>query len=405
MTAIERDPGRCPVLHRDFSEPLEAGSYWSLADELREAGPVFFNSFAQGYWIFTRHEQVRDIYRHPELFSSESITPWEPNPLYRFVPTQVDQPDHIKYRRLVNPWFAPPAIEQAGPMVSAICRRMVEDVAPRGGCDFATEFGLRYPTEVFLAMIGVDTADADRFVQWIEDFFAGFGGDVAGLLKMGEALDAIRQYWVDALAQRRGDARPREGDLASYLLHCSIDDRPLTDTEMLDMLTVLVLAGLDTTRASLGYLFRHLATNPEHRRRLIAKSELVPAAVEEALRLYTIIFGDGRKVTRDIEFHGVSLKRGDMVYGLVSGANRDPRQYDRPHEFVLGRERNNHLTFASGPHKCLGLHLARREMQVAVQEWLRVIPDFRIASDGPLRERGGGAMMTLLNLPLAWDAP
>jgi cytochrome P450 len=281
---------------------------------------------------------------------------------------------------------------------------MVEDVAPSGACDFATEFGLRYPTEVFLAMIGVDAADADRFVVWIEDFFAGFGGDSAGLAAMGAALDSIREYWVDALAQRRGEAEPRPGDLASHLLHSTIDGRPLNDAELLDMLTVLVLAGLDTTRASLGYLFRHLALHPEHRRRLIAEPELIPSAVEEALRLYTIIFGDGRKVTRDIEFHGVSLRRGDMVYGLVSGANRDPRQYDRPREFVIDRERNNHLTFASGPHKCLGLHLARREMQVAVEEWLRLIPDFTIAADGPLTERGGGAMMTLLSLPLAWDA-
>ncbi len=117
---------------------------------------------------------------------------------------------------------------------------------------------------------------------------------------------------------------PAQGDLASYLLHASFDDRPLTDTEILDMLTVLVLAGLDTTRAELGYMFRHLATHPEHRQALIDDPQLIPSAVEEVLRYYTIIFGDGRKVTRDLEFHGVQLKRGDMVYGLVSAANRDP---------------------------------------------------------------------------------
>ena len=109
-------------------------------------------------------------------------------------------------------------------------------------------------------------------------------------------------------------------------------------------------------------------------------------------------------MTRDAEFYGCPLKKGDMVYGLVSGANRDPRAYDRADEFVIDRKRNNHLGFASGPHRCLGAHLARREMQVAVEEWLRVIPDFRIDTDETLMERGGGAMMTLLSLPLAWDA-
>jgi cytochrome P450 len=278
-------------------------------------------------------------------------------------------------------------------------------VAPAGGCDFVTGFALRFPTEAFLSMAGIDPADADLFVPWVEDFFGGFSGDPAGLEPMAKALDGIRNYWVAALDERRGEPGPRAGDLASHLLHSSFDDRPLTDAELLDMLTVLVLAGLDTTRATLGYLFRHLAEQPEHRRQLIEHPELVPSAVEEALRFYTIIFGDGRKVTRDTEFHGVQLKKGDMVYALVSGANRDPRAYEQADEFVIDRKRNNHMGFANGPHRCLGMHLARRELQLAVREWLSVIPDFRIASGEPLTERGGGAMMTLTSLPLVWEVP
>ncbi len=393
----------CPVVHMDFSAPREACGYLRLADELRESGPLFFNDAAQGYWIFTRHEQVRDIYRHPEIFSSESITPWEPEPVYRFVPTQVDAPDHIKYRRIVNPWFGPRAIEAAEDTVREICRRHVAEVAAEGSADFVSGFALRYPTEVFLAMIGVDGSETDRFVRWVEDFFGGFGGDPAGLAPMAKALDEIREYWVVALDERRGEPAPRPGDLPSHLLHATFDERPLTDAEMLDMLTVLVLAGLDTTQGTLGYLFRHLAEHPEHRQRLIDEPALIPAAVEEVLRYYTIIFGDGRKVAQDTSFHGAELKKGQMVYGLVAGANRDPREYDRADEFVIDRERNNHLGFASGPHKCLGLHLARRELQVAVEEWLKVVPDFRIATDEPLMERGGGAMTALLSLPLAWD--
>jgi cytochrome P450 len=364
---------------------------------------VFFNTFAQGYWVFTRHDAVRDIYKTPELFSSESITPWQPDPIYRFVPTQIDAPDHIKYRRIVNPWFSPRAVDAAEDRMRALCRRLVEDVAPAGSCEFATGFALRFPTEAFLSMAGVDPADADLFVPWVEDFFGGFSGDPAGLEPMAKALEGIREYWVAALAERRGEASPREGDLASHLLHSSFDDRPLTDAELLDMLTVLVLAGLDTTRGQLGYLFHHLALTPEHRKQLVAEPALVPSAIEESLRLHTIIFGDGRKVTEDTEFHGCPLKKGDMVYGLVAGANRDPRVFDRADEFVLDRSGNHHFGFAGGPHRCLGAHLARREMQIAAAEWLEVIPDFRIASDEPLFERGGGAMNAPLTLPLAWD--
>ena len=399
-----RVTGGCPVMHEDFSPRRAAGTHWEWADELREGSPVYFNTFAQGYWIFTRHDAVRDIYKTPEIFSSESFTPWEPEPIYRFVPTQIDPPDHIKYRRILNPWFAPRAIDAAEPMMRELCRRLVETTAQAGRCNFVNEFALRYPTEAFLAVIGVDPSNADQFVRWVEDFFAGFGGDATKLAPMTKALQDIREYWVKALAERRGEAEPREGDLACYLLHATFDERPLSDTEMLDMLTVLVLAGLDTTRAELGYMFRHLATHPEHRRALIEDPELIPSAVEEVLRYYTIIFGDGRKVTRDLEFHGVQLKRGEMVYGLVSAANRDPAAYEQADEFVPGRKRNNHMGFASGPHRCLGQHLARREMQIAVEEWLRVIPEFQITGgEEQLVERGGGSMMTLLDLPLEWD--
>jgi cytochrome P450 len=396
---------RCPVFHQDFSEPKPLGSYWALADRLREQGPLYFNSFAQGYWIFTRYEAVKDIYKNPEIFSSESITPWDPEPIYRFVPTQIDPPKHIKYRRILNPWFSPRQMDAAEPMIRGICRRLVEETAPAGRCNFVKEFALRYPTEAFLGVIGVDLDHADRFLVWVEDFFRGFGGDVDSQQAMAGALQGIRQYWVDALAERRNDPAPREGDIASYLLNATYDDdRPLTDEERLDMLTVLVLAGLDTTRAQLGYMFRHLAMHPEDRRRLIDEPELIPSAVEEVLRFYTMIFGDGRKVTRDLEFHGAELKKGDMVYGLVSAANRDPRVYERANEYVIDRKKNHHFGFASGPHRCLGLHLARREMQVAVEEWLRVIPDFWLATDSVIMERGGGAMTAPLNMPLEWEA-
>jgi cytochrome P450 len=401
--AASRNLGGCPVMHEDFSRFREAGFHWQWADELREGSPLYFNSYAQGYWIFTRHDAVRDMYRNADIFSSESITPWDPEPIYRFIPTQIDEPEHIGYRRVVNEWFSPRAVDRGDPAIRAICQALVAQVAPSGHCDFVSEFALRYPTEAFLSFIGLDTCDAGQFVRWVEDFFRGFSGDPAGLGPMAAALEGIREYWIAALDERRWEPGPRAGDLASHLMHSRLGDRPLAGAEILDMLTVLVLAGLDTTRAQLGYLFRHLAANPADRAALIANPGLIPSAVEEALRFYTIIFGDGRKVTRDVEFHGASLKQGDMVYGLVSGANRDPRAYERAGEFLVDRKHNRHFGFAGGPHRCLGAHLARREMQIGLEEWLRVIPDFRVATEEELAERGGGSMMTLMKLPLAWQ--
>ena len=304
--------------------------------------------------MFTRHEQVRDIYQHPEIFSSESITPWEPEPVYRFVPTQIDPPEHVKYRQILNPWFAPGAVNKVEPTAREICRRLVAEIAPQGECDFVSAFALRYPTEVFLAMIGLPGSDAEQMVSWVDDFFWGFGGDPEGQEAMVAGLTAIRGYWEAPIGERRGEPEPRPGDLASHLLHATIDDAPLEETVVLDMLQVLVLAGLDTTRGQLGYLFKYLADNPTDRRRLVDEPALVPAAVEESLRLHTIIFGDGRKVTTDTEFHGCPLRKGDMVYALVASANRDPRVYERAGEYVIDRKGSPHLGFAGGPHRCLG---------------------------------------------------
>jgi cytochrome P450 len=403
MAGIAERAAGCPVVHLDFSEPKEFGCHWKQAAELREAGAAYFNEFAQGYWIFTRHDAVQSIYKETDIFSSESITPWEPDPIYRFVPTQVDPPEHIKYRRILNPWFSAAAMAERAPQMKEICTRLVAELAPRGACDFVSDFALRYPTEVFLDVVGVPQERADDFVSWVDEFFTGFGGAEDGKQAMADSVASIRGYWEEALKERRGEAEPRPGDLASYLMHATYEDRPLTETELLDILLVLVLAGLDTTRGELGFMFRHLAEHPEHRRALIEDPSLIPTAVEEIARFYPIIFGEGRKVARDVEFHGVQLKKGDMVYGLVSGANRDPRVYERPEEFVIDRKRSPHLGFATGPHQCLGIHLARRELRTVLEVWLAQIPDFRIATEEPLKERGGGNMLALFSLPLEWE--
>src|SRR3954454_3358698 len=136
--AVERELGGCPVMHRDFSRTEAAGCHWQQADELRESSPLYFNTFAQGYWVFTRYDAVRDMYKNPDVFSSESITPWEPEPVYRFVPTQIDPPEHSKYRQLISRWFAPNAVNRITPQAHEIGRRLVAELAPKGGCDFVS---------------------------------------------------------------------------------------------------------------------------------------------------------------------------------------------------------------------------------------------------------------------------
>jgi cytochrome P450 len=397
---VDREVG-CPVFHQDFSEEQPLGCHWALADRLREQGPLYFNTYAQGYWIFTRHDAVKEIYKNPDIFSSESITPWQPEPIYRFVPTQIDPPKHIKYRRILNPWFSPRRMDEAEPMVRSICRRLVEQTAPQGGCNFVKEFALRYPTEVFLAVIGIDLSHADRFLVWVEDFFRGFGGDPEGQAAMADALQGIRQYWVDAIAERRRDPAPREGDIASYLLNAEFDgERPLTDDELLDILTVLVLAGLDTTRSQLGYMFRHLAMHPEDRRRLIDEPELVPSAVEEVLRFYSPVTM-AREVVADVEFAGCPMHVGDKVLLTFPAGNRDPAVFDAPDEFQIDRAHNRHFAFGAGIHRCLGSNLARMELRVALETFLARIPTFTI-DDADDPHWSGGQVRGPRHVALRW---
>src|ERR1700760_4986992 len=183
----------CPVMHHDFSKTREMGAYWELANELRESCPHFYNKYSDGgYWVFTRHDAVNDIYKTPEIFSSASITPWEPDPIYRFVPTQVDAPDHIKYRRILNPWFSPKAMEAAAPMMRELCRSFIAPLVAKGGGDFIEDFALLYPTAAFLSVIGVPVSYTEQFAEWVDMFFSGFGGDPAGAENMATALAEMR---------------------------------------------------------------------------------------------------------------------------------------------------------------------------------------------------------------------
>ena len=184
----------------------------TLANELRESCPHFYNKYSGGgYWVFTRHEAVKDIYKTPEIFSSESITPWEPNPIYRFVPTQVDAPDHIKYRRILNPWFSPKAMEAAAPMMRELCRSFIEPLVAKGRCDFIEDFALLYPTAAFLNVIGVPVSYTEQFAEWVDMFFGGFGGDPEGAENMGKALSEMRVFWSRAARRPAGQVRSRRG--------------------------------------------------------------------------------------------------------------------------------------------------------------------------------------------------
>jgi cytochrome P450 len=277
---------------------------------------------------------------------------------------------------------------------------MIGAIAPRGRCDLAGELAIELPTEVFLAHLGLPTEDGSRLLPLVEAMFRGFfGGDPA---ELADTVDTIKAYFRRHLDDRRRTPRDPDRDFLTYLLAAEVGGVPLAPEDAVTLAFTIMLAGLDTTRSALGFVFHHLGRHPEHRRWLVATPAAIPVAVEELVRLYSLLLQAGRLVVRDVDFHGCPLRAGDIVWLGLASANRDPREFERPAEFVPDRTVNRHLAFGAGPHRCLGSHLARVELVVVLEEWLARIPEFEPdeAAGGEPRERGGQLM--LRSVPLRW---
>ena len=399
-TVRERAEGRCPVIAVDYTATRPAFWHFEHLDALREEAPFAVDTVPRPFWMFNRYDQVREALQNPDVFTNDVLSALsDPETQTRLLPQTLSGLEHVRYRQILNPWFSPSSVARIEPFARQRCREMVVDLAPRGACDLAVDFAMVYPTEVFLAMLGLPTEDGARLLPLVEGMFRGFfGGDPDA---MAVVLAEIEDYYESIVADREATPRDVREDFVSWLLQAKVGDVPLPRRDVVTVCLTIMAAGLDTTRSALGYIFHHLATHADHRQRLLDDPSLIPEAVEELLRLYGLLIQDGRYVAEDIEFHGCPLKKGDVIWLGLAAASRDPRRFDRPDEFVLGRDFTKHLGFGAGAHRCLGSHLARAELVIVLEEWLAQIPHFELAATGPLTERGGQLM--LLSVPLRWE--
>lgn len=392
--------GGCPVVNFDFNQPLPIHSYHEELDRIRALAPIVWNTYGGGFWMLLDDETVRDAFHDHEVFSSEATIPTVPEPDWHWIPTMENPPKHKLYRRVLNAPFSPRAIRDREDRIREHAIDFIEPLVAQGRVNFVEAFAKEYPTKVFLEILGLPHEDSAMFVAWVETVFGGLGaedGDAA--TAMADAQAGIRNYFVDLLADRR--ASPRDEDFFTDLSRASIGDVPITDEEFLNICGVLVLAGLDTVKSQLGYMMLHLAENPDDRQRIVDEPELIPVAVEEMVRVYSIVM-DGRKIVQDTEFHGCPMKAGEMAMLTVPSATRDETKYADPSKVDFNRtDATGHLAFAAGPHKCLGTHLARREMNIALEEWHKRIPHYRAVDVEELRETG--PQLGLEDLWLEWD--
>jgi cytochrome P450 len=358
---------------------------------------VFFSLSQGGYWVLTRAEDIRDAFQQPEIFSSREFS--IPTAAYprSLRPLALDPPDHGKYRQPLAPLFSPPAVARREPELRAICRRLVDAFADTGACDLQTTLARPFPTTVFVSMMGLPLSEARTFEEWNHVMLHAYDDPPA----RQAAAKSILGYLDEFVRHRMAEGPEAAEDILSVLLRADVDGRPLDHDELVDYAFMLFMAGLDTVTAVLGFTFHCLATRPDLRRRLVSEPAVVPGAVEELLRAHAIV-NTARVVAQDVTFAGVDMKAGDRVLLATALASRDPREFAGAADIDLERAANRHLAFGAGPHRCLGSHLARLEVRIAIEELHARVPDYRLAAGASVVAHGGG-VLGIDALPIEWD--
>ena len=375
-----------------FDEPRPAGTTHPMLDELRERCPAFHSS-ARDFWVLTRHADIVAAYQDAGAHSSRAISVIDPSPAYRWIPVMLDPPEHTTWRRLLRPFFTPARANAMEDGIRRRCAELVDGLAARGSCDFVADFARRFPTTVFLEFMGLPVDRLDEFLEW-EYTILHPPPDGTG---RAETMGKVAACFQELIALRRAD--PRD-DLVSAATAFELDGRPVTDGELLQLCVMLFLAGLDTVTAQLSYSFWHLARHDADRARITSEPEIIPDAVEELLRAYSLVL-PARTRTEDGDVRGCPMKAGDMVLLPLMMANRDPRVFPDPDTVDFDRDDNRHIAFGAGPHRCLGSHLARLELRIALQEWHRRIPHYRVP-DGAQPMEHASLVLGLDTLPLTW---
>jgi cytochrome P450 len=364
----------------DFShlEPEWSADPYPIQDDLRQRCPIAHTGRFGGGWLPTRYEDVAAVAYDTDQFSSRSIImsnfrpPLDIAPIGGAPPISSDPPFHHDARKLLLPPFTKSAIGKQEPATRAFCHSLIDAFAGRDVVDAATEYAQHIPMRVIADMLGFPPQDAPQFREFVEDLLEGIN------LPPEQRLERVGKIFEYLLAQVHDHLdRPRD-DLTGYLLNAEIFGQKLEPQHVVGTMALLLIAGIDTSWSAIGASLWHLARTPADRERLVAEPGLVPTAMEEFLRAYAPVTM-ARLVKQDMSWHGVDMKAEDWVLLSFPAANRDPAQFDRADEVVIDREVNRHAAFGLGIHRCVGSHLARMELRVALETWLERVPQFELA--------------------------
>lgn len=391
-----------PAPHYPFDphDPEFAREPWPVYRELRERCPVAYSdTYDGGFWVLSKYADVRAVALDPATYSSadDLLLPANHDAGW-LLPIQSDPPATADYRRVLAHIFNARAVRELEPLVRSWTTEAIDGVIERGQCDLVPTFAHPIPGKTTMQLMGWPVEGWASVVVAIKELTTRPPGD-PGRDRAAVAVAAIRERVVENLAVRR---REPGDDLASALLTSTVGTRPLAEDELVALMMLVVFGGIDTTVAAIGNMLTTLDGHHELRQRLLADRQLVPAFVEEVLRVEPPIQGFARIPQRRSVIGGMEIAEDSKVFLLWASANRDDEVFPDPDEVRLDRDPNPHLAFGVGAHRCLGATLARMEMRVVLEEVLSRMPDYAIDNDRVEPPRTAGTVFERLALPAAF---
>jgi cytochrome P450 len=367
----------------DFSHLVAewAADPYSIQDDLRQRCPIAHTERFGGAWLPTRYEDVAAIAYDTDRFSSRSIIlsnfrpPLELAPIGTAPPISSDPPFHHDARKLLLSAFTKRAVTRYEPATRAFCHSLIDSFSGQDVVDAAHDYAQHIPVRVIADMLGFPPEDGPQFREFVENLLEGIN------LPPEDRIEAMSQVFDYLLAQVHDHLDEPRDDLTTDLINAELYGRKLEPRVVTGAMALLLIAGIDTTWSAIGASLWHLAKTPADRERLVAEPGLLPTAMEEFLRAYAPVTM-ARLVKEDMHWHGADMKAEDWILLSFPAANRDPAQFDRANEVIIDREANRHAAFGLGIHRCLGSHLARMELQVALEVWLERIPAFTLEDPG-----------------------